>query len=61
LTIAEFLQTGKPPVDPAQTLEIYEFMTAAQISFERGGAVVSGRLAASSATSGGEHSRSLHL
>ncbi len=38
--IAEFFHTGKPPVDPAETLEIFEFMTAAQLSKERGGAPV---------------------
>jgi predicted dehydrogenase len=38
--IAEFFQTGKPPVDPAETLEIIQFMTAAQISKEKGGAEV---------------------
>jgi hypothetical protein len=39
--IAEFFQTGRLPVDPAQTLEVFEFMTAAQLSKERGGAEVS--------------------
>lgn len=38
--IAEFFHTGKPPVDPAETLELFEFMTAAQLSAERGGAEV---------------------
>jgi hypothetical protein len=38
--IAEFFHTGKPPVDPAETLEIFEFMTAAQLSKDRGGASV---------------------
>jgi predicted dehydrogenase len=38
--IAEFFQTGRPPFDPAQTLEVFEFMTAAQLSKERGGAEV---------------------
>jgi hypothetical protein len=38
--IAEFFQTGRPPVDPAETLEIFEFMTAAQMSKDRGGASV---------------------
>jgi len=38
--IAEFFHTGRPPVDPAQTLEIFEFMTAAQQSKEHGGAAV---------------------
>ena len=39
--IAEFFQTGRPPVDAAETLEIFEFMTAAQVSKDRGGAEVS--------------------
>lgn len=38
--IAEFFHTGKPPVNPAETVEIFEFMTAAQLSKERGGAQV---------------------
>jgi len=38
--IAEFFQTGRPPVDPAETIELFEFMTAAQVSKERGGAEV---------------------
>jgi predicted dehydrogenase len=38
--IAEFFHTGRTPVAPAQTLEIFEFMTAAQLSKERGGAEV---------------------
>ena len=37
---AEFFHTGKPPVDPAETVEVFEFMTAAQLSGERGGAEV---------------------
>jgi hypothetical protein len=40
LAIAEFFHTGRAPVDPAQTLEVIEFMTAAQLSKERGGAEV---------------------
>jgi predicted dehydrogenase len=39
--IAEFFQTGRPPVEAAETLEIFEFMSAAQLSHERGGAEVS--------------------
>jgi len=39
--IAEFFHTGRPPVNPAETIEIFEFMTAAQMSKERGGAQVS--------------------
>jgi len=38
--IAEFFQTGRAPVDPAETLELFEFMTAAQMSKDRGGAEV---------------------
>ena len=38
--IAEFFQTGRTPVDLAETIEIFEFMTAAQLSKERGGAEV---------------------
>ena len=38
--IAEFFHTGKPPVDPAETIELFEFMTAAQRSKERSGAEV---------------------
>jgi len=36
--IAAFFHTGKPPVNPAETIEIFEFMTAAQRSKERAGA-----------------------
>ena len=39
-TMAEFFHTRKPPIDPAETLEIIAFMTAAQVSKERGGAEV---------------------
>ena len=38
--MGEFFNTGRPPIDPQETLEIIEFMTAAQLSKERGGAVV---------------------
>jgi glycerophosphoryl diester phosphodiesterase len=38
--IARFFQTGKAPIDPQETLEIIEFMTAAQLSKDRGGAEV---------------------
>jgi predicted dehydrogenase len=38
--VAEFFHTGRPPVDPSETLEIFEFMDAAQLSAERGGAEV---------------------
>jgi predicted dehydrogenase len=40
VAIAEFFQTGRPPFDVAETIEIFEFMTAAQVSKERGGAPV---------------------
>jgi len=39
--MAEFFQTGRPPVYAAETLEIFEFMTAAQVSKDRGGAELS--------------------
>jgi hypothetical protein len=38
--IARFFQTREAPIDPAETLEIVEFMTAAQLSKDRGGAEV---------------------
>ena len=38
--IARFFQTGKAPIDPLETLEIIEFMTAAQLSKDRGGVEV---------------------
>lgn len=38
--IAEFFHTGRTPVDVAQTVEVFEFMSAAQLSKERGGAEV---------------------
>jgi predicted dehydrogenase len=38
--IAEFFHTGRAPVAPAETLEVMEFMSAAQLSHERGGAEV---------------------
>jgi predicted dehydrogenase len=40
LEIAEFFHTGRSPVPQAQTIEIFEFMTAAQLSKDRGGAQV---------------------
>jgi predicted dehydrogenase len=39
-TIAEFFHTGRSPVPIAETLEIFEFMTAAQISKDKAGAPV---------------------
>jgi hypothetical protein len=38
--IAEFFHTGRSPVDVTETIEVIEFMTAAQVSKERGGADV---------------------
>lgn len=38
--IAEFFHTGRSPVDVAQTIEVFEFMTAAQLSKDRGGVEV---------------------
>jgi hypothetical protein len=38
--MAQFFQTGRPPVNPEETIEIFEFMTAAQRSSEHGGAPV---------------------
>jgi glycerophosphoryl diester phosphodiesterase len=38
--IARFFQTGKAPIDPLETLEIIEFMIAAQLSKDRGGVEV---------------------
>lgn len=35
--IVEFFQTGKPPIDPEETLEIFSFLDAAQKSKEQGG------------------------
>jgi len=40
LAIAAFFHTGRAPVDPAETIEVFEFMTAAQLSKDRGGAEV---------------------
>jgi predicted dehydrogenase len=38
--IAEFFQTRKPPIEAAETLEVFEFMTAADLSKMRDGAAV---------------------
>ena len=38
--ILEFFKTGKTPVTPEESLEIMAFMRAAELSLERGGAVV---------------------
>ena len=40
VAIAEFFHTGRSPVPIAETLEVLEFMTAAQISKDKGGAAV---------------------
>ncbi|HQZ65653.1 MAG TPA: hypothetical protein PLY87_11280, partial [Planctomycetaceae bacterium] len=39
--IAKFFKTGKPPVSPEETIEIYAFMSAADESQMQGGAPVS--------------------
>ncbi len=39
--IINFFQTGKPPIRPEETIEIFAFMTAAEESKRRGGASVS--------------------
>jgi len=39
--IARFFKTGKPPIDPAETLELMAFMEAADESKRRGGEPVS--------------------
>ena len=40
VAVVKFFQTGKAPIDPEETLEIIKFMTAAQLSKERGAARV---------------------
>jgi hypothetical protein len=40
VAMAEFFQTGRPPVPVEQTIEILEFMTAADLSRDRRGAAV---------------------
>jgi predicted dehydrogenase len=40
VAIAEFFHTGRVPVPHAETVEIFEFMTSAQLSKERNGAEV---------------------
>jgi hypothetical protein len=37
MQIAEFFKTGKPPVTPEETLEIYAFMSAADVSKQKNG------------------------
>jgi predicted dehydrogenase len=41
IEIVKFFQTGKPPVSPAETLEVYAFMEAADESKRQGGRPVS--------------------
>ena len=41
MEIARFFRTGKPPVSPEETLEIYAFMEAADESKRQGGVPVS--------------------
>ena len=41
MEIARFFKTRKPPVDPEETLQVMAFMSAADLSKERGGAPVS--------------------
>jgi len=38
--MAKFFHTGEMPIDPTETVEMFEFMAAAQLSKERGGAEV---------------------
>jgi predicted dehydrogenase len=40
MAIAQFFHTGRSPVDSAETIEIFEFMSAAQLSKERNGAEI---------------------
>jgi predicted dehydrogenase len=40
IEIAKFFKTGKPPVDPEETLELFAFMEAADESQRQGGAAV---------------------
>ncbi|MCC9599413.1 Gfo/Idh/MocA family oxidoreductase [Stieleria sp. JC731] len=35
--IAKFFRTGEPPIDPAETIELYAFMAAAEASSQQGG------------------------
>jgi len=39
--ICKFFQSGKPPFDPQETIEIFAFMEAADVSKQRGGMPVS--------------------
>lgn len=41
IEIAKFFRTHRPPVDAEETIQIYAFMQAAQLSKERGGVPVS--------------------
>jgi len=40
VAIAEFFKSGKPPVDPQETIELYAFLEAAEQSKRQGGAPV---------------------
>ena len=40
VAIADFFATGEPPVEPAETIELFAFMEAADESMKRGGAPV---------------------
>jgi predicted dehydrogenase len=40
VAIADFFATGEPPVEPAETLELFAFMEAADESMKQGGAPV---------------------
>ncbi|MDF1852064.1 MAG: Gfo/Idh/MocA family oxidoreductase [Verrucomicrobiales bacterium] len=52
--IIQFFRTGKPPVSPESTLEIYAFMEAADESKRRGGTPVSIEEVMKKASAGGE-------
>jgi biopolymer transport protein ExbD len=39
IEIAKFFKTGKPPIDPQETIEIFAFMEAADVSKSNGNAV----------------------
>ena len=40
VAIADFFATGEPPVEPAETIELFAFMEAADESVRRGGSPV---------------------
>jgi hypothetical protein len=41
VAIAEFFKTGRPPVAPEETIELYAFLEAAERSRQQGGKPVS--------------------